>query len=109
VSNCSTAQGADFLCYNLIMVIYQALNQATKKLKKNKIASPALDAEILLSFALKKPKEFLYAHSEKKLTARQRNQFKKLIARRAKHEPVAYIIGYKEFFGLRIFLLIKMF
>ena len=86
------------------MLIKQALLWAIKILQKNKISSPALDAEILLSFSIKKPKEFLYAHSEKNLTTTQSRLFKKLIARRAKHEPVAYIIGHKYFYGLDFFV-----
>ena len=77
---------------------------ATKILQKNKLSSPALDAEVLLSFVIKKQKEFLYAHSEKKLTAAQFLKFKKLIARRSKHEPIAYIIDHKFFYGLNFFV-----
>ncbi len=92
------------LCYNNIMTIKQSLIWATKILKKSKNSSPALDAEILLSFTIKKPKEFLYAHSEKKLATGQFNKFKNLIARRAKHEPVAYIISHKFFYGVDFFV-----
>ncbi len=86
------------------MTIKQSLIWATKIIKKSKVLSPALDAEIILAFAIKKPKEFLYAHSEKKLTVRQFNKLKKLVARRAKHEPVAYLTGHKYFYGLDFFV-----
>jgi len=86
------------------MTIKQSLLWAIKILKKSKILSPALDAEILLSFTIKKPREFLYAHSEKNLSAAQLNKFKKLIARRAKHDPVAYITGHKFFYDLDFFV-----
>jgi release factor glutamine methyltransferase len=92
------------LCYNKPVTIKQSLVWATKILKKSRNHSPALDAEILLAFAIKKPKEFLYAHPEKKLTTREWNQFKKLIARRAKHEPIAYITSHKYFYGLDFFV-----
>jgi release factor glutamine methyltransferase len=86
------------------MTIQKYLIWAIKTLQKNKIASSALDAEILLSFVIKKPKEFLYAHSEKKLSAAQILKFKKLLSRRARHEPVAYITGHKYFYGLDFFV-----
>jgi release factor glutamine methyltransferase len=86
------------------MITNQALNWAIKKLRKNKISSPALDAEILLAFTIKKPKEFLFAHPEKKLTGKELAKFKKLIARRAKHEPIAYITDHKYFYGLDFFV-----
>ncbi|MEA3272745.1 MAG: peptide chain release factor N(5)-glutamine methyltransferase [Patescibacteria group bacterium] len=84
------------------MTIKQALIWAIKQLKTSN--SPALDAEALLSFVLKKDKTFLFAHSEKKLTSNQLEKFKKLIVRRAKHEPVAYITNNKEFYGLNFYV-----
>lgn len=93
-----------FLCYNSAMTINRVLVWATNKLKKNKIVSPTLDAEILLAFTLKKPKEFLFTHPEKKLATGQFNKFKKLISRRAKHEPVAYLTSHKSFYGLDFFV-----
>lgn len=66
--------------------------------------SPALDTEILLSHVLKKDRAFLFTYPEKKLTHSQEKKFKNLIVRRKKHEPVAYIVGYKEFYGLAFFV-----
>jgi release factor glutamine methyltransferase len=86
------------------MTIKQSLVWATKILKKTKILSPALDAEILLAFTIKKPKEFLFSHPEKKLTGKELVKFKNLIARRARREPVAYITGHKYFYGLDFFV-----
>lgn len=83
------------------MTIKIALIGAVKKLLKKQIDSAHLDAEVLLSFILKKDREWLLAHDERELTAGQIARFKKLIARRAKYEPLAYIIGYKEFYGLK--------
>lgn len=59
-----------------------------------------MDSEIFLARALKKDREYLYAHPEKKLTNRQRAEFLRSIERRKKGEPVAYITGHKEFYGL---------
>ncbi|MBI2099020.1 peptide chain release factor N(5)-glutamine methyltransferase [Candidatus Uhrbacteria bacterium] len=98
------------------MIINQALNQATKKLSRHKVgiptgvsgknyfSSPALDAEILLGLVLKKSKEEMLIHSEQKISARQFKKFSQLIKRRAKREPIAYIVGEKEFFGLKFFV-----
>ncbi len=79
------------------MNIKDALAWGTKQLKR--IDTPALDASVLLCETIKKPKEFLYTYPEKKLTVAQRKKYKKFIRRRAKHEPVAYILGKKEFYG----------
>ncbi|MDD4901261.1 MAG: peptide chain release factor N(5)-glutamine methyltransferase [Patescibacteria group bacterium] len=82
------------------MAIAQALNLAIAKLRAKNISLPHLEAEILLSEILKKPREFLLAHGEKSLTAGQSRGFNRLIARRLKGEPVAYLTGHKEFYGL---------
>ncbi len=59
-----------------------------------------LDLELLLAHTLKKPREFVLAHPEKKLTARQAEKFESLAKRRINHEPIAYLTGHKEFYGL---------
>lgn len=85
------------------MSIKEALNLAIQKLKKTSF-SPALDAEILLSFVLKKNKEYLFTYPEKNLTLSQVKKFKKLVSRRTTREPISYITGHKEFFGLDFFI-----
>ncbi len=70
-----------------------------KEILKNTHLSP-LDAEILLSLAANKPREYLFANPEKKLSPAQIIKFDKLASRRLKGEPIAYINGKKEFFGL---------
>jgi release factor glutamine methyltransferase len=90
------------------MTIKNALLWGIKKLKILERAShgdtAAFDAPILLAHTLKKSKEFLYTHPEKKLTNAQFRLFKKFVFRRAKHEPIAYIINHKEFFGLDFYV-----
>ncbi|RJR31696.1 peptide chain release factor N(5)-glutamine methyltransferase [Candidatus Parcubacteria bacterium] len=86
------------------MQIKQALIHYASILKRKKILSPDLDAEVLLAFVLKKPKEYLYIYPEKNLTARQLADLNIFIKRRAEGEPVAYIRGKKEFFGLDFYV-----
>jgi release factor glutamine methyltransferase len=59
------------------------------------------ETELLLSVILQKPKEFLYLHPQKKLTNPQYAKLEKMIVRRQKGEPIAYILGYKYFYGLQ--------
>lgn len=79
----------------------KALNQAILKLQKAKIDSAYLDAELLLAFVLGKNRSYILSHEEIILTNKQNISFNKLIAQRATFVPVAYILGYKEFYGLR--------
>lgn len=59
-----------------------------------------LDLEIIIANSLSKTREFILTYPEHKLTGRQLSIIEKLIARRAKREPIAYILGHKEFYGL---------
>jgi release factor glutamine methyltransferase len=59
-----------------------------------------LDLELLFSFVLNKPREFVLAHPEQKIIATHNSQLDSLIKRRTKGEPIAYLIGKKEFYGL---------
>ena len=87
----------------LVSIIKFSLIQATKALKATS-SSPSLDAEVLLSYVLKKSKEYLYANQKDKLSTFQEKKFKKLIAKRRLGFPIAYLIGHKEFFSLNFFV-----
>ena len=60
----------------------------------------SLDAEILLSFILNKPRSYLRAWSEHVLTPEIETAFHAFITRRLRGEPIAYITGKKEFWSL---------
>lgn len=60
-----------------------------------------IEIELLLADVLKKPKEFIFLHPEFVLTSKHLNILSKCIERREKGEPVAYILGYKDFMGYR--------
>jgi len=61
----------------------------------------ALDADVLLAHVLGVGKEALYAHPERELSATEDGRFNELVERRSRGEPVAYLRGFKEFYGLR--------
>lgn len=82
------------------MTINQALNNTLKKLRRNNIPTPHFDTEILLSYVLKKAREYILSHPEKHLTKKQAVKYQTLINRRIKNEPIAYITGCKQFYGL---------
>lgn len=62
---------------------------------------PALDTDVLLAHALGVRKEALYADPDARVDHDLAASFDKLIARRTHGEPVAYLRGFKEFYGLR--------
>ena len=62
--------------------------------------SARLDAEVLLAHVLKKSTTFLLSHDEHKICSIKLWQYKRLIHKRKKGIPVAYLTGHKEFFFL---------
>lgn len=62
---------------------------------------PDRETELLLGHVLKQSKEFLYSNPEKALTKTQQLSLSKLISKRKAGYPIAYLLGYKDFFGLR--------
>ena len=66
--------------------------------------SPDLDSEILASFALKKDRSYILSHPEVSIEHKDELLLKKLISRREKGEPVAYITNSKEFYSLDFFV-----
>jgi len=73
------------------------LSDAKDFLKEQYIKNPSLDSEILLSKVLKVDRSKLLLNLEHKLKKNEIIEFKKLIERRIKNEPIAYILGFKEF------------
>ncbi len=62
--------------------------------------SPRRDAEILLGFVTGKTRTFIMAFGETPLTGAQQAELDALLARRVTGEPVAYLIGEREFWSL---------
>ncbi len=75
----------------------EILIEGSKILKLNNIKSFNLDSELLLSSTLKIDRSNLILNLEKKIKNNETKIFFDFIERRKKNEPIAYIIGYKEF------------
>jgi release factor glutamine methyltransferase len=60
-----------------------------------------IEADLLLGHILKKSKEFLYMNSTQVLTNKQLAQFNLLCKKRLQGTPIAYLLGYKYFYGLK--------
>ncbi len=82
------------------MQIRDALKQAARNLQRAGADSPRLDAELLLAHVLELTRASLLAHPDRPLTVEQFSAYRRLVERRAKREPLAYIVGHREFFGL---------
>lgn len=62
----------------------------------------AREARLLLAAATGRSEASVLAHPEKSLLEQEKNQFLEMTARRAAGEPIAYILGHKEFYGLEL-------
>jgi release factor glutamine methyltransferase len=75
---------------------------ATDALRVAGSPSPRLDAELLVSHAFGRDRAWLHAHPEETLGAREGEQLRDWVERRAGGEPIAYVRGFKEWFSMRI-------
>src|SRR5437763_11317751 len=80
--------------------IKDALEHAMSTLAQADHPAHRLDAQVLLGHVLNVDRARLYAYPERLLTPQQEEQFHLLLERRKRGEPVAYLVGHKEFFGL---------
>ena len=81
--------------------IQNTLKAAVERLAAKNIDSPRLDAEILLAHVLNCRRLTLYVDSQRILPLQDVLKFNELVNQRLNGLPVAYIVGSKEFFGLR--------
>ena len=80
--------------------IIKLLRWAAPYLKRHDIDSPRATGEILLAHALQCERIDLYLKYDQPLNDEELQAFKSLIQRRVRREPVAYILGMKEFWSL---------
>jgi release factor glutamine methyltransferase len=80
--------------------ILDVLKKAEDFLARKGCASPRLDAQVLLAHVLSCDRVSLYVDYAKPLGTRELDAYRELIKRRAKLEPVAYLVGTREFWSL---------
>ena len=80
--------------------IAETLRKATVILRESGLAEPRREAGSLLAFALKKDRTFLITQDKYELTPAEEADFQAILARRAAREPLQYITGRQEFYGL---------
>lgn len=82
------------------MTIDDALREAAGRLVMSRTAR--LDAEVLLAHVCETNRTWLYTWGDRELTATQHEAFQQLVAQRIEGLPVAYLVGSREFWGLRL-------
>lgn len=82
------------------MTVLEVLKLASDHFQKRGSDSARLDAEVLLAHALGLRRLDLYLKFDRPLSEPELTTYRELVAKRAKGEPVAYLVGHKEFMGL---------
>jgi len=85
---------------NRPMRVVDLLAASAQYLNERGVQSARLDAELLLAHVLKVDRLGLYMVHDRPVVGPERDAFRGLIKRRLDGEPVAYILGRKEFYGL---------
>ena len=82
------------------MTLKQALAQTRKILVSDNIEDASLESELLLRHTLQIDRVQLYLDLGRELSLKQEQTLWRLVARRRRGEPTAYITGHREFYGL---------
>ncbi|WP_153811033.1 peptide chain release factor N(5)-glutamine methyltransferase [Paraglaciecola arctica] len=93
---------------NLLLTIEQALSWAKELLSAHNVSddglhdSAAIDSKVLLAASIQRELVYLHTWPEKRLDELQMKVFKEYITQRSLGHPVAHIIGYRDFWSLRL-------
>jgi release factor glutamine methyltransferase len=83
------------------MTVEQFLRETTAKFDAAGITSARLDAQVLLCRVLNQNKAWLLAHGKETIDAQKLSELLEQVRRRAARQPLAYIVGFQEFYGRR--------
>ena len=83
-----------------MQTIKSVLENSISQLTQAGVLTPRLDTEVLLAHTLGVGREYLAAHPEKNLSTSTIKSFAQLVSQRQQRVPIAYLTGYKEFYGL---------
>ncbi len=82
------------------MIIDNLIKKGNKILKEKDILSYQIDSELLLSKIIKKDRAFILTNGDYAVSFKEVKDYLKIISRRKKYEPIAYITKTKEFWSL---------
>jgi release factor glutamine methyltransferase len=83
-----------------VWTVRRILQWTTAHLQKHGSSTPRLDAEILLAHSRNCRRIELYTRFDEVLSSAERATMRDLVRRRAQSQPVAYLVGHREFFSL---------
>lgn len=84
------------------LTVLEIIKRTTEFLAGKGVETPRLDAELLIGHGLGLQRMQLYLQFERRLEAAELEKIRPLVRRRGMREPMQYIIGETEFFGLKL-------
>lgn len=85
-------------------VLRTVLQNTHQSLEEARIPDARLEAEVLVMNVMRMPRQSIFAEQETEVSAQQQESLNSLLARRYRREPLAYILGMREFYGINVFL-----
>ena len=86
------------------MLVNEAITFAEQELKRSNNLNSRLDSEILVSHLINVPREIIHSKLKENLPSSKTEELQKLVNRRAKKEPIAYILNNKEFWSTNFYV-----
>ena len=86
------------------MLVNEAIAFAEQELKRSNNLNSRLDSEILVSHLINIPRESIYSKLKENLSSSKAEELQKLVSRRVKKEPIAYILNNKEFWSTNFYV-----
>ena len=86
------------------MLVNEAIAFAEQQLKRSNNLNSRLDSEILVSHLINIPRESIYSKLKENLSSNKTEELQKLVSRRVKKEPIAYILNNKEFWSTNFYV-----
>lgn len=85
-----------------MLALLEVIKRTADFFRKAGIETPRLDAELILADVLGLTRMELYQHFERPLTEAELDRVRPLVKRRSKREPLQHILGWVDFYDLRI-------
>ena len=86
------------------MLVNEAIAFAEQELKRSNNLNSRLDSELLVSHLINIPRESIYSKLKENLPSNKTEELQKLVSRRVKKEPIAYILNNKEFWSTNFYV-----
>ena len=85
-------------------VLRTVIQDTHQKLESAGIPDARLEAEVMVMNVLRMPRQAIFAEQEREVSEQQQVALDELLKRRYTREPLAYILGQREFYGINVVL-----